>query len=127
MGVGLTPSSALLPQGLDEVRILVTDDQPEMLELIDRALGDAYQCEFASSLEEAYEKLAREDFQLAICNLAADGHVGLELAQRDRPDHPDTATVVLVTGEDDPGAARARLCPRRLRLSGRAVSGRGSC
>jgi PAS domain S-box-containing protein len=87
-------------------RILVTDDQPEMLDLMDRALGESYECEFAGSVEGALEKLATGSFQLAICNVHAAGRAGLDLAERIVRDYPDTATVVLLTGEDDPEAAR---------------------
>jgi PAS domain S-box-containing protein len=88
-------------------RILVTDDQPQMLDLMDRALGDTYECEFASSIEEARDQLGSGTFQLAICNLDSANSSGLDLAREIVRDHPETATVVLVTGEDDPEAAKA--------------------
>jgi PAS domain S-box-containing protein len=88
-------------------RILVTDDQPEMLDLMDRALGDAYECEFASSIAEARDQLGTGTFHLAICNLDSADSSGLDLAREIVRDHPETATVVLVTGEDDPEAAKA--------------------
>jgi PAS domain S-box-containing protein len=88
-------------------RILVTDDQPQMLDLMDRALGDTYECEFASSIEEARDQLGSGTFQLAICNLDSADSSGLDLAREIVRDHPETATVVLVTGEDDPEAAKA--------------------
>jgi DNA-binding NtrC family response regulator len=101
MGVILTPSSALSPQGLDEVRILVTDDQPEMLLLIDRALGSSFECEFASNVDKALQRLEQEQFALAICSLDTGLPLAEEIAQR----HPGTATVVLTT-RDNPEAAR---------------------
>ena len=88
-------------------RILVTDDQPEMLDLMDRALGDTYECEFASSIEEARDQLSTGIFHLVICNLDSVDSSGLDLAREIVRDHPETATVVLVTGEDDPEAAKA--------------------
>ena len=88
-------------------RILVTDDQPGMLDLMDRALGDTYECEFASSIEEARDRLGTGTFQLAICNLDSADSSGLDLAREIVRDHPETATVVLVTGEDDPEAAKS--------------------
>lgn len=77
-----------------------------MLVLMDRALGESYECEFASSIEEARSHLESGDFQLAICNLEAEGSSGLGLAGEIVRDYPQTATIVLITGEDDPGAAR---------------------
>jgi PAS domain S-box-containing protein len=88
-------------------RILVTDDQPEMLDLMDRALGDSYECEFASSIDEARHQLGTGTFQLVICNLDSADSSGLDLAREIARDHPSTATVVLVTGEDDPETAKA--------------------
>lgn len=87
-------------------RILVTDDQPEMLDLMERALGDSYECEFASSIAEARDQLSAGDFHLVICNLDSADSSGLDLTREIVRDHPDTATVVLVTGEDDPEVAR---------------------
>jgi len=101
-----TASPSLPPEGLAHARILVTDDQPEMLDLMERALGDSYECEFASSVEQARERLATGAFQLAICNLESAGSKALGFAGEIARDYPETATVVLVTGEDDPTAAR---------------------
>jgi diguanylate cyclase (GGDEF)-like protein/PAS domain S-box-containing protein len=93
-------------EGPAATRILVTDDHPEMLHLIDRALGDSFECEFANSVEQAHMKLATGAFDLAICNLATADRPGLELAAEIVGDYPSTATVVLMTGEDDPEAAK---------------------
>ena len=87
--------------GLLNTRILVTDDHPEMLTLMERALGDSYECEFATSTEQAHEKLDTGSFQLAICNLESADSKGLDLAEEIVRDYPDTATVV-------PGLATSR-------------------
>jgi len=96
------PTSA---NGKPRTRILITDDHPEMLRLIGGALGAAFECEFASSLEEARERLASGDFQLAVCSLEGEGP-DLGLAAEIVRAHPSTATVVLMTGEDDPEIAK---------------------
>lgn len=85
-------------------RILVTDDRPEMLRLIDRSLGKRYACSFAGSVEEARGNLAGEDFELALCDIQMPGESGLVLVEEIARDHPDTA-VVLITGVDDPEVA----------------------
>jgi PAS domain S-box-containing protein len=90
-------------QGL--ARILITDDQPEMLQLVDRALGKRYRCEFAASVSQAHKKLASTDFHLALCDLQMQGGAGLALAEEITEEHPETA-VVLVTEKDDPEVAR---------------------
>jgi PAS domain S-box-containing protein len=86
-------------------RILVTDDQPEMLRLVDRALGDQYRCEFAGSVAQAHEKLASNRFHLALCDLQMLDGSGLGLAEEITEEHPETA-VILITGKDDPEVAR---------------------
>lgn len=88
-------------------RILVTDDKPEMLRLVDKALGEQYRCEFAASTAQAHKKLASTNFQLALCDIQMLDGSGLILAEEITEEHPDTA-VVLITGKDDPEvAARA--------------------
>lgn len=86
-------------------RILITDDHPEMLRLVDRALGGQYRCEFAGSVAQAHRKLASTCFQLALCDLQMLGGSGLALAETITQEHPETA-VVLVTDKDDPEVAR---------------------
>lgn len=97
------PQPGLAQPGL--ARILVTDDQPEMLRLVDRALGDRYRCEFAGSVAQAHEKLASSQFHLALCDLQMLNGSGLALAEEITEEHPETA-VVLITGKDDPEVAR---------------------
>jgi PAS domain S-box-containing protein len=98
-------------------RILVTDDQPEMLRLVDRALGEHYRCEFAGSVSQAHKKLASNRFQLALCDLQMLDGSGLALAEEITEEHPETA-VVLITGKDDPEVAR-----RAFGLGGHGVHG----
>jgi len=92
----------------DSARILVTEDQPEVLRAVVRALGELYRCEFATDLAEVREKLATDSFQLALCGVAMAGASGLALAEEIARQHPDTA-VVLITAEDDPGVASEAL------------------
>lgn len=73
---------------------------------MERALGGTYECEFASDVERARVQLAEGRFQLAICNLEFDGSDDLGLAGEIARDFPETATIVLITGADDPDAAR---------------------
>jgi PAS domain S-box-containing protein len=88
-------------------RILITDDQPEMLQLVDRALGKRYRCEFAATVAQAHKKLACTTYQLALCDIQMTGGSGLALAEEITEEHPEIA-VVLIAGKDDPEvAARA--------------------
>ncbi len=86
-------------------RILITDDRPEMLQFVDRALGKRYRCEYAASVAQAHKKLSSTNFQLALCDLQMLGGSGLSLAEEITEEHPETA-VVLVTEKDDPEIAR---------------------
>jgi putative two-component system response regulator len=98
-------------------RILATDDRPEVLRLIDRVLGEHYECVFASSVAEAREKLVTEHIDLALCDIQMPGESGLALAEELVKSYPGTA-VVLVTGVDDPKVARKAL---ELGISGYLV------
>jgi PAS domain S-box-containing protein len=97
------PHPAQTQPGL--ARILVTDDQPEMLRLVDRALGEQYRCEFAGSVALAHRKLASTHFHLALCDIQMLGGSGLSLAEEITEEHPEIA-VVLITDKDDPEVAR---------------------
>jgi len=89
---------------LQPARILATDDRVEVLRLIDRTLGDRFECRFASSVAEAREKLADEPADLALCDIQMPEESGLALAEEIAAGDTDTA-VVLVTGVDDPEVA----------------------
>jgi putative two-component system response regulator len=87
-----------------KARILATDDRPEVLRLVDRTLSSQYECEFATSVAEARQKLEGEPFQIALCDVQMPGESGLVLVEEIAHDHPQTA-IVLVTGVDDPDVA----------------------
>ena len=96
---------SLVGRESSKARILVTDDRVEMLRLIDRALGDLYECEFASNVEQARRKLALGSFELALCDVSVGGEAALVFAEEVLREHPGTA-VILVTAEDDTEIAR---------------------
>ncbi len=85
-------------------RILAADSRPEILQLVAEALGERYECKFATSAAEARERLTEESFQLALCDIHMPDDSGLALAQEIVDNHPQTC-VVLVTGVDDPEVA----------------------
>lgn len=91
--------------GAGLARILVINDQMEMLRLVDRALGEPYRCEFAATLAQARSKLAAAEFALVLCDIQMVDGSGLDLAQEVTEGHPETA-VVLITDRDDPEVAR---------------------
>ncbi len=90
--------------GAEKTRVLATDDRPEVLRLVERSLGERYECELATSVAAAREKLGGEPFQLALCDIQMPGESGLVLVEEIAGKHPETA-IVLVTGVDDPDIA----------------------
>jgi PAS domain S-box-containing protein len=109
------PSPSTTRPGL--ARILITDDRPEVLQLVDRSLGKRYRCDFAASLDQARKKLAASEFQLALCDLEMLGESGFDLAEEIAEEHPDTA-LVLITDTDDP-----KLAKKAFGLAGHGVHG----
>lgn len=85
-------------------QILVAANQPEVLDLIERSLGAKYECELATSVTTAREKLTESCFQLALCDIQMPEESGLILVEEIAREHPETA-IVLVTGVDEPGVA----------------------
>lgn len=88
----------------DRQRILAVDDRPEILRLIERSLGSAYEVAPATDVPAARARLTECPFDLVLCDIEMPGESGLELAREMAAEHPHTA-VVLVTGEDDPEVA----------------------
>jgi putative two-component system response regulator len=87
-----------------KARILATDDRPEVLRLVERSLGERYECELATSVAAAREKLSGPPVQLVLCDIQMPGESGLVLVEEIARDHPETA-IVMVTGVDDPKVA----------------------
>jgi len=85
-------------------RILAMHDRPEVLRLVENSLGEQYECEFATSVAAAREKLAGSFFQLAMCDIQMPRGAGLVLVQELARNHPETA-IVLITGIDNPAVA----------------------
>jgi diguanylate cyclase (GGDEF)-like protein/PAS domain S-box-containing protein len=82
-------------------RILVTDNRPETMAVVNSALAERYLCDFASNLEEAGEILAGDAYDLLLCDLDSGGAPAMELARETIEGDLDTA-VILLGGQDDP-------------------------
>ncbi len=85
-------------------RILVMDAHPEVHRSLDHALGERYSYEFASSVEQAREKLSAAPFHLALCEIQRPGELRFALVEEIIHEHPETA-IVLITRLDDPEVA----------------------
>jgi putative two-component system response regulator len=93
----------------DTERILVIDDDPAILRLIELLLEDAgYQCATAESAAEARRIAAADTFSLALCDMTMPNESGLDLARHLCGCHPELA-VVMVTAMDDPQIAQMAL------------------
>ncbi|HSS41033.1 MAG TPA: HD domain-containing phosphohydrolase [Solirubrobacterales bacterium] len=88
----------------DRAKILITDDRPEARRLIERSLGERFDCQLTGSVAEARKRLAETEYELALCDIEMPGESGLNLVEEIVAEHPSTA-VVLVTGVDDPAIA----------------------
>ncbi len=69
--------------------------------MVEAGLGERYDCEFTSSLEQAREQLRTGTFDLAICDLQTSREAGLAQVEEIVHVHPETA-IVLITDLDDP-------------------------
>jgi PAS domain S-box-containing protein len=87
-----------------EPRILITDDGPAGVRLIEAALGDRYECEFVAGVERARARLATGAFDLVICDVQAGGAEAMALAD-DIVNGGPGAAVVVMTEQDDPELA----------------------
>ncbi len=62
--------------------ILVVDDEPRMLDLVQMVLGDSYIVDTASSADEAQEKLQQHMYELCLLDIMMPGMDGTELLQQ---------------------------------------------
>ena len=79
------------------LQVLVVDDEPAIRQLLSSLLvRSGYLVETAGSAEEAAEKLAKGDFDAALCDIKLPGMNGIELLRRTRQAGTDT-TFIMVT------------------------------
>jgi putative nucleotidyltransferase with HDIG domain len=82
-------------------RVLVVDDEPSILELLDAKLSlEGYDCHTASNAESALALLRREAFDVILSDLRMPGLSGLDLMKEARKIAP-RAAFLLMTGEQD--------------------------
>ena len=75
--------------------VLIIDDEEDMRNLLASLLGDAHQCQTASSAEEALTALSRDTFDLVISDINMGGMSGLQLVPRVHSISPDTVMVMI--------------------------------
>jgi DNA-binding NtrC family response regulator len=85
-------------------RILVVDDKPNMLTLLEQILGEHHSVTLAADGQQALERLADEEFDLVLTDVrmpGADGFEVLRTAKRRRP----ATEVIVMTAYASIGAA----------------------
>ncbi len=82
-------------------RILAIDDDPEILEMVARVLGERYQCELASDVSAARQRLADGEYRVLLCDVQMSGESGLALVEELAAECEATA-VVPMAGTEDP-------------------------
>lgn len=108
MNIQALESIEEISQGTKE-KILVVDDEEPVCQLFARILeANGYTCALAANAVQAHKYLAKEQFDLLLCDIKMPGESGLELAQDVLSAYPETA-VVMVTGVGDPEITRAAL------------------
>lgn len=78
-------------------RILIVDDEPDIREMLCDLLGLDYDCQSASSAEEALEKLSRGDFNLVVSDITMGGMSGIEMIPHALATCPEIV-VVMISG-----------------------------
>jgi DNA-binding NtrC family response regulator len=82
--------------------VLIVDDEPINLMMLEKVLRGKFQVKTARSAEEALEVLKREAVSLLITDQRMPGMSGTELLQKSRALYPDMACF-LITAENDVG------------------------
>jgi len=92
---------ALNKPGESRPRVLIVDDEAGICLLLKELLNDAgYQCQTASSGEQALEILRQQEFAALISDLRMPGMSGLALLEAARAQHPKMI-LLLATGVGD--------------------------
>ncbi|HNQ44336.1 MAG TPA: response regulator, partial [Candidatus Cloacimonadota bacterium] len=79
-------------------RILIVDDSPETVELIESQLCRKYLVSTAHSLKAARELINKQRFHIAIVDLVLPGENGLDLIQEISQDHSYIA-IIAISGQ----------------------------
>ncbi len=86
---------ALNKPGESRPRVLIVDDEAGICLLLNELLNDAgYQCQTASSGEQALEILRQQEFAALISDLRMPGMSGLALLEAARAQHPNLTSTL---------------------------------
>jgi diguanylate cyclase (GGDEF)-like protein len=92
---------------VDRPPILIIDDEPHIQNILSETLNPNYECETASSAEEALELLQHKAFALVISDINMGGITGLEMAPQILAVAPDTVVVMMSAEQNIDSAVMA--------------------
>ncbi|MDX6634750.1 MAG: cyclic di-GMP phosphodiesterase [Solirubrobacterales bacterium] len=84
-----------------KARILAIDNDSEILEMVQQVLGGRYECELASDVATARQRLVADGFNVVLCDVQMPGESGLALVEELAAESEATA-VVPIAGTEDP-------------------------
>jgi response regulator RpfG family c-di-GMP phosphodiesterase len=84
-------------QGYEHARVLIIDDEPNVLSVLYSLLADRHECKTASCAAEALELFKEEQFDLILSDIMMPGMSGLELLEIIKKAE-DSPTVILISG-----------------------------
>ena len=88
--------------------VLLVDDEEGIRSLMSRWLdGLGHERREASSAKQALEEMARDEADVAVCDISMPGRDGLWLAGQLRSDHPQTAIIMATASQDVDAALRS--------------------
>ncbi|PYP87117.1 MAG: two-component system response regulator [Blastocatellia bacterium AA13] len=90
-------AAPLTSSGLRTAKILIIDDETNVLSVLDSLLSEQYECKTATSAAEALEYLKEESYDLVLSDIMMPGMSGLELLEEISRQARDTV-VVLISG-----------------------------
>jgi DNA-binding NtrC family response regulator len=82
------------------VNILIVDDDEAVRGILLDLLSDRYQCNTASTAEEAFQYLEIENYHAVLTDIAMPGLTGIEIMKRIQLKDLDTP-VILMSGKND--------------------------
>lgn len=98
-----------LQQSLDNKSILIVDDEEPIRKLLAALLQrHGYECATAVDAREARQRLAEQEFAIALCDVNMPGESGMDLVRHILSEGSTTACI-MVTGLDSPVLANAAL------------------
>lgn len=84
-----------------KARILAIDNDPAILAMADRVLGERYECELANDVSAARQRVVENGFSVVLCDVQMPGESGLALVEELAAESEATA-VVPIAGTEDP-------------------------